>query len=59
MKIKIGSRSSKLALKQVEIAVNEMGIKDYEIVKIKTQGDLKSSEGRTQFDKLNLSLIHI
>ena len=28
MKIKIGSRSSKLALKQVEIAVNEMGIKD-------------------------------
>ncbi|MBA4730083.1 MAG: hydroxymethylbilane synthase [Gammaproteobacteria bacterium] len=53
MKIKIGSRSSKLALKQVEIAVNEMGIKDYEIVKIKTQGDLKSSEGRTQFDKLN------
>ena len=53
MATKIGTRGSKLALKQVDIVVEELGISDYEIVVIKTEGDRKSEEGKTQFDKLN------
>jgi len=53
MAIKIGTRGSKLALKQVDIVVHELGISDYEVIVIKTEGDKKSEEGKTQFDKLN------
>tara|TARA_Y100000996_G_scaffold369044_1_gene315780 strand:+ start:812 stop:1657 length:846 start_codon:yes stop_codon:yes gene_type:complete len=51
MTIKIASRSSKLALAQVEEFVSEYQISNYEIIKIKTEGDKKSARGETQFDK--------
>lgn len=53
MNIRIGSRSSSLALKQVEISMEEIGIEDYVTEKIVTKGDKESAKGRTQFDKLN------
>ena len=53
MAIKVGSRKSKLALKQVEIAMRCLEIDDYEIVKFSTEGDKKSAMGFSQFDKLN------
>ena len=53
MATKIGTRGSKLALKQVDIVIEELGISDYEVVVIKTEGDRRSEEGKTQFDKLN------
>ena len=53
MNIRIGSRSSNLALKQVEISMEEIGIEDYVIEKIITKGDEQSAKGKTQFDKLN------
>ena len=37
MNIRIGSRSSNLALKQVEISMEEIGIEDYVIEKIITK----------------------
>ena len=43
MAIKVGSRKSKLALKQVEIAMRCLEIDDYEIVKFSTEGDKKSA----------------
>ena len=51
MTIKIASRSSKLALAQVEEFITKYQISDYEIVKIKTMGDIKSARGETLFDK--------
>ena len=51
MTIKIASRSSKLALAQVEEFVSMCEISDYEIVKVKTEGDIKSARGETLFDK--------
>ncbi len=36
MATKIGTRGSKLALKQVDIVIEELGISDYEVVVIKT-----------------------
>ena len=51
MTIKIASRSSKLALAQVEEFVSMCEISDYEIVKVKTEGDMKSARGETLFDK--------
>ena len=51
MTIKIASRSSKLALAQVKEFVSEYQISNYEIIKIKTEGDKKSARGETQFDK--------
>lgn len=51
MTIKIASRSSKLALAQVDEFVKQFAISDYEIVKIKTEGDKKSVKGETLFDK--------
>tara|TARA_B100000676_G_scaffold220202_1_gene217210 strand:+ start:436 stop:1368 length:933 start_codon:yes stop_codon:yes gene_type:complete len=51
MTIKIASRSSKLALAQVEEFACMCEISDYEIVKIKTEGDIKSARGETFFDK--------
>ena len=44
MTIKIGSRTSKLALKQVEIAMNRIGVPSFEIVGIDTAGDKRSRE---------------
>ena len=51
MTIKIASRSSKLALAQVEEFVNYFEISDYKIIKVKTEGDKKSARGETLFDK--------
>ena len=53
MKIKIASRSSKLALKQVQEFVKISNISDYELLKITTEGDKLSSEGSILFDKAN------
>ena len=53
MTIKVGSRKSKLALKQVEIAMKYFDIDEYEVVGIKTEGDKKSAAGLSLFDKLN------
>ena len=51
MTLKIATRSSKLALAQVEEFVSEFNISDYKIIKIKTEGDVKSAKGETLFDK--------
>ena len=51
MTLKIATRSSKLALAQVDEFVSEYNISDYKIIKIKTEGDIKSSKGETLFDK--------
>ena len=53
MTIKIGSRTSKLALKQVEIAMKRMRASNFEIVKVDTLGDKRSRENKVQFDKKN------
>ena len=53
MTIKIGSRTSKLALKQVEIAMNRIGVSSFEIVGVDTAGDKRSRENKVQFDKKN------
>ena len=51
MIIKIASRSSKLAIAQVEEFLQTFSIKDYELIKIKTKGDIMSAKGEIQFDK--------
>ncbi len=51
MTLKIATRSSKLALAQVEEFVSEYNISDYKIIKIKTEGDVKSAKGEKLFDK--------
>ena len=38
MKIRIGSRTSKLALKQVEIAMKRIGATSFEIIGVDTAG---------------------
>ena len=53
MTIKIGSRTSKVALKQVEIAMKGIRVSDFEIVEVDTQGDKRSRENKVQFDKKN------
>jgi len=53
MTIKIGSRTSKLALKQVEIAMKRIGETGFEIVGVDTAGDKSSRENKVQFDKKN------
>ena len=53
MTFRVGSRKSKLALKQVEIVMRCLEIDDYEIFKFSTEGDKKSAMGLSQFDKLN------
>ena len=53
MTIRVGSRKSKLALKQVEIVMKCLEIEDYEVFKFSTEGDKKSAMGYSQFDKLN------
>lgn len=51
MTIKIATRSSKLALAQVNEFVKKFEISEFEIVKIKTEGDEKSAKGEFLFDK--------
>ena len=53
MKIRIGSRTSKLALKQVEIAMKRIGAPSFEIIGVDTDGDKRSRENKVQFDKKN------
>ena len=53
MTIKIGSRTSKLALKQVEIAMKRIGVPSFEIIGVDTAGDKRSRENKVQFDKKN------
>ena len=53
MKIRIGSRTSKLALKQVEIAMKRIGAPSFEIIGVDTAGDKRSRENIVQFDKKN------
>ena len=53
MIIKIGSRTSKLALKQVEIAMRRIGVPGFEIIGVDTAGDKRSRENKVQFDKKN------
>ena len=53
MTIKIGSRTSKLAVKQVVIAMNRIGVPSFEIVGVDTAGDKSSRENKVQFDKKN------
>jgi len=53
MKIKIASRSSKLALKQVEEFNKTFLIKEYDLIETSTKGDELSAKGETLFDKGN------
>ena len=53
MTIKIASRSSKLALKQVEIFSKAFLLKDYKLVEVLTSGDKMSAKGEVMFDKAN------
>ena len=53
MKIKIASRSSKLALKQVEEFNRTFSIKEYDLIETSTRGDELSAKGETLFDKGN------
>ena len=53
MKIRIGSRTSKLALKQVEISMKRIGVPSFEIIGVDTAGDKRSRENKVQFDKKN------
>ena len=53
MKIRIGSRTSKLALKQVEISMKRVGAPSFEIIGVDTAGDKRSRENKVQFDKKN------
>ena len=46
MTIKIASRSSKLALAQVEEFVSKYQISDFEIIKVKTEGDKKRARDK-------------
>ena len=49
MKIKIASRSSKLALKQVEEFNKTFLIKEYDLIETSTRGDELSAKGETLF----------
>ena len=53
MKIKIASRSSKLALKQVEEFIKAFSIEEFDLIEITTQGDKMSAKGNVLFDKAN------
>ena len=53
MTIKIASRSSKLALKQVEIFSKAFLLEDYKLVEVLTSGDKMSAKGKVMFDKAN------
>ena len=51
MTIRIASRSSKLALKQVEIFSKAFSLEDYKLVEVLTSGDKMSAKGEVMFDK--------
>ena len=53
MTIRIASRSSKLALKQVEIFTKTFLLEDYKLVEVLTSGDKMSAKGEVMFDKAN------
>ena len=53
MKLKIASRFSKLALKQVEEFNKTFLIKEYDLIETFTKGDELSAKGETLFDKGN------
>ena len=53
MTIRIASRSSKLALKQVEIFSEAFLVEDYKLVEVLTSGDKMSAKGEVMFDKAN------
>ena len=53
MTIRIASRSSKLALKQVEIFSKAFSLQDYKLVEVLTSGDKMSAKGEVMFDKAN------
>ena len=53
MTIRIASRSSKLALKQVEIFSKAFSLEDYKLVEVLTSGDKMSAKGEVMFDKAN------
>lgn len=53
MTIRIASRSSKLALKQVEIFSKAFLLDDYKLVEVLTSGDKMSAKGEVMFDKAN------
>ena len=53
MTIRIASRSSKLALKQVEIFSKSFSLQDYKLVEVLTSGDKMSAKGEVMFDKAN------
>ena len=53
MTIRIASRSSKLALKQVEIFSKAFLLEDYKLVEVFTSGDKMSAKGEVMFDKAN------
>ena len=53
MTIRISSRSSKLALKQVEIFSKAFLLEDYKLVEVLTSGDKMSAKGEVMFDKAN------
>ena len=51
--MRIASRSSKLALKQVEIFSKAFLLEDYKLVEVLTSGDKMSAKGEVMFDKAN------
>lgn len=53
MTIRIASRSSKLALKQVEIFSKAFLLEDYKLIEVLTSGDKMSAKGEVMFDKAN------
>ena len=53
MTIRIASRSSKLALKQVEIFSKAFSLEYYKLVEVLTSGDKMSAKGEVMFDKAN------
>ena len=53
MKIKIASRTSKLALRQVELFAKTFSIENYSLKEVSTQGDKMSADGGVLFDKAN------
>ena len=53
MTIRIASRSSTLALKQVEIFSKAFLLEDYKLIDVLTIGDKMSAKGKVMFDKAN------
>ena len=53
MTIRIASRSSKLALKQVEIFSKAFSLEDHKLVEVLASGDKMSAKGEVMFDKAN------